>query len=446
MRNILLKRLWLLLVVPVLALSLGLLNSGCGDSSDDENTSGFVKILVMHDLSSARSLDADIDSMVLTCYDRAGQIIYGPVKKAKYSQVLIEDVPMNVRSLSIGYFAKNSVKGVFVQAFDALESGRVVRIIDPEWQDIASFDCVTGSVGPDYLRVHTGEYAIFKVMGLVTARTWVEDLSYYITTDDEEQEEGELVDVLMDLTPITDFVSSDTSIASITEGLDTGTLATHVAGGPIDITATIGKLTETAQLEVTDETITSIKLSDDELVYPYSRDYMALEMAATWSDGATSDVTLQCGWTSSIPGLLGVTDGVLRAYAVLPNTVEVTGVMVSDGKSFEDSCKVTIADSELSGLSLTMDPATIFVGDSSAASAKGLYTDPDTGELVASVELLSYEVVWTSSDPKVAAPDEDGFVQGIAPGTCEITATVVSDSTISAKAAITVDEPPVDET
>lgn len=198
MRNILLKRLWLLLVVPVLALSLGLLNSGCGDSSDDENTSGFVKILVMHDLSSARSLDADIDSMVLTCYDRAGQIIYGPVKKAKYSQVLIEDVPMNVRSLSIGYFAKNSVKGVFVQAFDALESGRVVRIIDPEWQDIASFDCVTGSVGPDYLRVHTGEYAIFKVMGLVTARTWVEDLSYYITTDDEEQEEGELVDVLMD--------------------------------------------------------------------------------------------------------------------------------------------------------------------------------------------------------------------------------------------------------
>jgi uncharacterized protein YjdB len=46
--------------------------------------------------------------------------------------------------------------------------------------------------------------------------------------------------------------------------------------------------------------------------------------------------------------------------------------------------------------------------------------------------------IWTSSNTTVAKCDKDGWVKGVAPGTCKITVTSVSNPNISAVIDVTV--------
>ena len=66
---------------------------------------------------------------------------------------------------------------------------------------------------------------------------------------------------------------------------------------------------------------------------------------------------------------------------------------------------------------LTIDPheELVFVGDQTRLSAQG-----------------AEEIVWTSSDEKIAAVDSDGVVTALSSGTVTITASLESDASISA--------------
>lgn len=134
-------------------------------------------------------------------------------------------------------------------------------------------------------------------------------------------------------------------------------------------------------------------------------------------------------WESSDTNVAAVDDnGVVTG--LLPGTATIT-VRTEEG-SFTATCEVTVVEKiAVTGIKLTNDTASIQVGSSSALTA---IVEPDNASIK--------DVIWTSSDPDVAAVDDQGVVTGIVAGKATITVTAV-DGGFSYTCEVTVTPKPV---
>ncbi|MDO4191655.1 MAG: Ig-like domain-containing protein [Erysipelotrichaceae bacterium] len=216
------------------------------------------------------------------------------------------------------------------------------------------------------------------------------------------------------------WTSADPSVATVDEQ---GNIRA-VGDGQTTITVATddGGYTDTCMVTVsTVIPLRSIQMDQKE-VFVYVGD--TFRQTVTFDpENTTDDKTLT--WSSSDPEIASVDqNGTIKGLST--GTASII-VKTADG-TLTDTCTVTVSEYakelRLSETSLSLNaPPEIFDLDAFAGTK----------------ELSADEVIWTSSDQYTVSVDENGTLQAIWGGTVIITATLVSDETVSAVCEVTVD-------
>ena len=220
-----------------------------------------------------------------------------------------------------------------------------------------------------------------------------------------------------DLTALVTWTSSTIANATV----DISGSVKGIAAGSATITATLGSVSGSTSVTVTNPTITSISVTPDDLTLAIGigQQYTA---SAIYSDGSIQDLVSGVTWTSSNTTLATVDSNGL-ATTLAAGTVTITATV----GTFNDSSTITIVPAHLLSIALTPPSASIAVGTQQQFTATGTFDDGSTQVLVSAL--------WSSSATSVLTVDANGL--GVAIGTGTSTVTVTSD-TISQTASITV--------
>ncbi|MDO2949802.1 beta strand repeat-containing protein [Aeromonas simiae] len=200
--------------------------------------------------------------------------------------------------------------------------------------------------------------------------------------------------------------------------------ATALAKGSANVTASLGGVTSNqAALTITDATLVSLQAIPPSANLALGTK-VQLQAIATFSDGSTQDVTHQVNWLSSAPGVIAVS---LTGEA---NSVAQGNATVTAHSGSIDSNPVTLTVTSATVQSLQVIPATLNLAMGTQTKMSALATLSD-----GSVQDVSGQVSWSSSDPAVATVTSQGMVSAIAKGSVTIGANLQG---ISQSASLTV--------
>lgn len=212
-----------------------------------------------------------------------------------------------------------------------------------------------------------------------------------------------------DITTEVSWTSSDSTRAEVE--LTTG-LVSALAEGTTTIQATLDGRTDQTELTVSEAELVSLKVTpaDRSLADGLTLQYHA---EGTFTDGSMVDLTEQVTWTSSqaaavisnVPGSRGL------ATALEPGD---TSIEASRGAIMAGT-NLRITDAELVSLTVTPIDSSLPVNLSRQFTASGRFTDN-------SVQPLTDQVSWVSTDPTRAAVTSGGLVTGLMAGTATIEA------------------------
>jgi hypothetical protein len=207
------------------------------------------------------------------------------------------------------------------------------------------------------------------------------------------------------ITTTVDWSSSNTGVATITDGTSGG-LASGVNNGSTTITATLAGVTsDSASLTVNDPlrsiAITPDTASIDLSVNPKTRQYTA---TGTYASGDTANLTTNVDWTSSNTGVATITDGASGGLATGVND-GTTSITAAYGGITSNTATLTVTDPVVS-LDISPDSATRVRGNTQQYSAVATYASGDTATVTTSAD-------WTSSNTSVATIT-DGASGGLA--------------------------------
>lgn len=149
-----------------------------------------------------------------------------------------------------------------------------------------------------------------------------------------------------------------------------------------------------------DKEVQSIELSETEVTMTVG-DSLGIQARILPEDAKTKALD----WASSDNKIVTVSDGTLKAKSA--GTAVVTAKTESGIKS---SCNVTVADKEVTSITLSSTDVSVKVGKKIQLTAKTQPSDAPSGVLE-----------WSSSDEKVAIVNSDGFVTGVKSGVASIT-------------------------
>ncbi len=203
--------------------------------------------------------------------------------------------------------------------------------------------------------------------------------------------------------------SSDTSIATVSNGEDNAGQVTGVAAGEATITLQVGNLTDTCTVTVTqNETVavTGIELNKTELTLTEGG---SETLTATVTPDNATDKTVT--WTSNKESVATVENGVVTAVG------EGTATITATAGGYEASCVVTVnpATVDVTGVTLDKTSATLYINGESGTNTVTLTATvtPDNA--------TDKTVTWTSNKESVATV-ENGVVTAVGEGTATITA------------------------
>lgn len=200
--------------------------------------------------------------------------------------------------------------------------------------------------------------------------------------------------------------------------------ATALAKGSANVTASLGGVTSNqAALTITDATLVSLQAIPPSASLALGTK-LQLQAIATFSDGSTQDVTDQVNWLSNAPGVIAVS---LTGEA---NSVAQGSATVTAHTGSIDSNPVTLTVTSATVQSLQVIPATLNLAMGTQTQMSALATLSD-----GSVQDVSSQVSWSSSDPAVATVTSQGMVSTIAKGSVTIGANLQG---ISQSASLTI--------
>lgn len=214
-----------------------------------------------------------------------------------------------------------------------------------------------------------------------------------------------------DITASVVWSSSDTNIATI----DANGLASSVSSGSTTITATLGMISDTADLTVLPATLTSIDVTPA-LPSIANGTSMYFVATGTFSDASTQDLTDQVIWDSSDTNIATISNaadskGKAISVSVGPTTITATLGLVSGNTT------LTITPATLVSIDITPLNPTIAKGEQQQFVATGTFSDASTQD-------ISEDVVWSSFDTNVATIDAVGLATGVDEGSSTMTATL----------------------
>jgi trimeric autotransporter adhesin len=222
-----------------------------------------------------------------------------------------------------------------------------------------------------------------------------------------------------DISAAVTWSSSVTAVATVsnTPGSN-GTIATATPGSTM-ISATLGGVSSSTILTVTSATLVSIDVTS---ASPSIANGLTDALLATgvYTDHSTHDLTSSVTWSSSAVGVASISNvsgsnGL--ATTMSPGSTTITAAL--GGVSGSTSLTVTAAS--LVSLAVTPVNPSIAKGLKSQFTAIGTYTDNST-------QLLTAQVMWSSSDPTVTtvsnASGYEGLGSALTPGSVTISATL----------------------
>jgi hypothetical protein len=220
-----------------------------------------------------------------------------------------------------------------------------------------------------------------------------------------------------DLTASVSWSVDDSAKASSS----TGGLVTGLAAGSTNVIATIGAVTGSTELVVTNVSVTSISVSPATSTLPIGV-RAAYVATALLSDGTARDVTQQATWQSSAPGIAQVsssspTQGLVTALAA--GTTNISATLA--GRT--GTGVLTVIAATLQSIQVFPANETVPMGFTLQYGAVGLYSNGSAYD-------LTLTATWSSTSPGVASVSntfpEQGVVRTLAVGTTQLTASLGS--------------------
>ncbi|MEG3025627.1 MAG: Ig-like domain-containing protein, partial [Aeromonas sp.] len=208
--------------------------------------------------------------------------------------------------------------------------------------------------------------------------------------------------------------SSDTTLADI----NSVGMVTSKGIGQATLTATLGSISRSATLTITNAITTSLQITPATSSLPKGTTQQ-FQAIATFSDNSSQDVSSQVYWDSSNISVATVDlDGEVTAVTEGNSIISAQFQNVSSNPV---ALEVTGAVINAGGLTITVPPLTLAVGQSSQLAASGTYSDGTTKDVTADVH-------WSSSNPAVATVSLAGQVTAVSPGSATIIGTLDGES------------------
>ena len=228
---------------------------------------------------------------------------------------------------------------------------------------------------------------------------------------------------MQNLTSAASWASSQPSVATINP--NTG-LATGVMAGSVQFAATYGNQTVLSSVNtVSPAMLVSIVVtpSDGNLAKGTSEQFT---VTGSYSDGSTRDLTGSSTYTSSDPTVIGVSSSGL-AQGVGAGTATVT--VATGGQTFTTS-PITVTPATLTSIAITPNSPSLAAGTSQQFTATGTFSD-------GTMQDLSSQVVWASSNPAVLTIDANGGATSSTTGTAQVSAALHGVSATSGTVTVT---------
>lgn len=224
-----------------------------------------------------------------------------------------------------------------------------------------------------------------------------------------------------------------TTVASISNAEGSkGLLTTLAEGGPVNVVATLGAVSGNTSLTVDPAVLVSLTLVPMAHQLPTGLT-VQYQVIGTYSDDVATeiDLTNNATWSSSDPAIASISnaDGSQgEATGVSLGSVTITATV--PGVPPVDAT-LTVTDAVLTTLMVSPESLDLPRGVSQQYTATATFSD-------ASIQDVTHQVEWTSSDVSVATIDSQGMAKTLATGSVTISATLAAFSPTPATAALTV--------
>ena len=221
------------------------------------------------------------------------------------------------------------------------------------------------------------------------------------------------------LTDSVTWSSSSTSNADISNAGGSRGIATTIAAGTTNITATLGVVYGSTQLTVTNAELESITVSP---VNKSLASGMKLQFQATgiYKDKSTQDLTASVTWISSVTGNATISNAA-GSQGLASGVSAGSTIITARLGAITGTTTLTVTSANL--ISVTVSPVNqtlIANGTTLQFTATGTYSDSTT-------QNITSQVTWTSDSTATAtisnASGSQGFVTSASPGVTTITAT-----------------------
>lgn len=207
-----------------------------------------------------------------------------------------------------------------------------------------------------------------------------------------------------DITNRVTWNSSNPSIATVNKD----GLVKAVGTGTATIHATLGTVTGNRALTVA-SFLSSISVTPADLSMPVGT-YKLFTATGTYSDGTSSQIRTGTWKSANMAAAKVDPSGLVTAVAAGTTIITATEGKIS-GKT-----TVTVTPLTLSSISVSHASRSLPAGVTQQFRATGIYSEKTIND-------LTVQVTWSSSNPSVATVNEKGLVTTIAAGTTKITAT-----------------------
>ncbi len=209
--------------------------------------------------------------------------------------------------------------------------------------------------------------------------------------------------------------TSDTpSVVSITSSGQ----ATGQSAGTAIITATLGSVSNTANVVVEGSALQSITVASSVTTSIPAQVAVQYTATAHFADGSTQNITSSVTWTSSKSSVATISNstGISGlAVAVAPGTSTITAAF----SGVVGTATLTVNSATLTSVTVSPSSATIARNGSQQFNANGNFSDATTFN-------MNSQVTWTSSKVDIAVVNGGGLANGVAAGTTNIKAALGS--------------------
>ena len=217
------------------------------------------------------------------------------------------------------------------------------------------------------------------------------------------------------------WTSSNTAVAIV----NNAGLVTAVAVGNASITATAGDKSSSVEIVVEKTLVESIEISANSNSIFVGE---TMDLTATILPATATEKNIE--WTLSESGIVAIKESNNNTAKIEALTPGVVNIIATSRDGASSSYMVEVLPNLATSISIDKKTAKLPVGESAQLTATVL---PDN--------TTNKQVVWISNNSDVATVSENGLVQAVKPGSCEITVSTCDGSDLSAICLVTVVQP-----